>query len=140
MDFDLDGLLRVWMSPLPNGPEAEDAFRAFYTDPVRVNGTSLDAASLVERARGLQAALADQDREVLDVVETDGKLAVAFRLAGRHVGPFRTAAGVLSPTGHRIELRIVDILTITEGRVSEVWMAADELGALAAIHAVSLTT
>jgi predicted ester cyclase len=138
MGFDLDGLLRLWMNPLPQGEEAEEAFHAFYTDPVKVNGRSLHAADLVERARCLQAALADAEREVLEVVEAGGKLAVAFRLAGRHAGPFRTAAGELAPTGRRIELRVIDILTITDGRISEVWMAADELGALAAIDAVTL--
>jgi predicted ester cyclase len=66
------------------------------------------------------------------LVETDGKVGVAFRLRGRQVGTLTTPLGGLPPTGRIIDLRVIDILTITDGRISDVWMAADELGALAA--------
>lgn len=35
-------------------------------------------------------------------------------------------------------MRVIDILTVTNGRISSIWMVADELGALVAIDAVSL--
>ncbi|MFB9622650.1 ester cyclase [Nonomuraea helvata] len=55
------------------------------------------------------------------------------------VGPLATSAGPLPPTGRPLDLRIIDILTITDGRISNVWMTADELGALNALDAVTLT-
>ena len=122
------------------GPAAEDAFRALYTDPVSINGVSVTAADLVKRARAMQRVFEDPEREVLDSAEAPGKVAIAFRLRGRQVGPLSTAAGVLAPSGHVVDLRVIDILTLTDGLISCIWMVADELGALAAINAVAVTS
>jgi ketosteroid isomerase-like protein len=139
MAFDVAGLLRLWTDPLPDDDAAAaDAFRAVYTDPVRVNGTDLTAADLVARARALQGVFADPEHEVLDVVEGEGKVALAFRMGGRQVGPLATAAGPLAPTGQRLQLRVIDVLTLSGGRISAITMVADELGALASVGAVRL--
>jgi ketosteroid isomerase-like protein len=136
--FDVDRLLRLWTGPLPDGPAAEEAFRAVYTDPVTVNGAALSAADLVVRARALQATFAGAQREVLAVVEDGDRVAVAFRMGGRQVGPLTTSAGTLPPTGRHLELRVVDVLTLRGGLVADIVMVADELGALAAVDAVRL--
>jgi hypothetical protein len=136
--FDLEALLRLWTDPLPEDDSAEDAFRAMYADPVTVNGATLTAADLVARARALQRTFEAPEREILDTVQADGKVAVAFRLRGRQVGPLATSAGQLAPTSRQLTLRVIDILTITDGVVTDVWMVADELGALAAADAVRL--
>jgi hypothetical protein len=65
-------------------------------------------------------------------------VALAFRLAGRQVGPLQTPAGPVPPTGQRIDVQIIDVLTLTDGRVSDIRMVADWLGALAAVGAVSV--
>jgi len=138
MSFDIERLLRLWTDPLPDGPAAEDAFRSLYTDPVVVNGGSLTAADMVSRARALQQVFDAPKREVLDVAEGGNKVAVAFRLTGKQIGPFGTSAGVLQPTGQTLSIRVIDILTITDGLISEIVMVADELGALVAIDAARL--
>jgi len=139
MAFDVERLLQLWTDPLPDDDAAAvEAFREVYTDPVRVNGTELTAADLVARARALQQTFEALEREVLDVVEGDGKVAVAFRMGGRQVGPLTTAAGPLAPTGQHLQLRVIDVLTLTDGRISAITMVADELGALAAVGAVRL--
>jgi hypothetical protein len=138
MGFDIEALLEVWQRSWQPGPEAEAAFRRFYTDPVMINGSAAGTGVLVARAIALNNALVDQRRELLQVSESAGAVAVAFRLTGRHVGPFTTSAGTLAPTGRTITLRVIDILTLTGGRVSAIWMVADELGALAGIDAVTL--
>ncbi len=138
MAFDIEALLDLW-TELPTAPAAvADAFRAFYTDPVRVNGNLLTVGDLVARARALQQTFDPVRREVLDVVDAGDKVAVAFRLSGRQVGPLNTAAGVLPPTGQEVALRVIDILTLTDGRISEITMVGDELGALVAIGAARL--
>src|SRR4028119_1644317 len=82
--LDVEKLLRLWTEPLPQDDEAAaDAFRRMYADPVAVNGTALSAADLVARARVMQVALAEPEREVLAVVESGDAVAVAFRLGGR---------------------------------------------------------
>jgi hypothetical protein len=37
-----------------------------------------------------------------------------------------------------VTIRVIDILTLTSGRISNIWMVADELGALVALNAVTL--
>jgi hypothetical protein len=138
MAFDVDQLLRLWTDPVPDGDAAEEAFRALYTDPVRVNGALLTAADMVARARALQLVFDSPERKVLDVLDGGGKVAVAFQLRGRQIGPLNTAAGVLAPTGRELAIRVIDILTIDDGLISEIHMVADELGALVAIEAAAL--
>ncbi len=138
MPFDVDQLLRLWTDPLPEGGAAEDAFRTLYPDPVRVNGGLLTAADMVARARALQLVFDSPEPKVLDVLDAGGKVAVAFQLRGRQIGPMNTAAGVLAPTGKDLTIRVIDILTVIDGLISEIHMVADELGALAAIDAAAL--
>jgi predicted ester cyclase len=138
---DVERLLRLWTDPLPqDDEEAADAFRGMYADPVLVNGTPLDAADMVARARAMQVALAEREREVLAVVESSDAVAVAFRLAGRHVGPLDTPAGRLPASGARIDLRVIDVLSIVEGRIIAIWMVGDWLGALARTGMVQALT
>jgi ketosteroid isomerase-like protein len=139
MAFDVDRLLRLWTDPLPDDDAAAAAvFRELYADPVRVNGADLTAADLVARARALQGVFEAPEHEVLDVVEGEGKVALAFRMGGRQVGPLNTTVGPLAPTGQHLQLRVIDVLTLTDGRISAITMVADELAALAAVGAVRL--
>jgi hypothetical protein len=138
MRFDVDAMIRLWSEPLPESDqEAEAAFRELYTDPVVVNGAELTAADLVAGARAVHRTFDRRDNEILDVVQAENKVAVAFRMSGRQVGPLATTLGPLPPCGGRLELRVIDILTLTDGRVSKIWMVADELGALVAADAVA---
>jgi predicted ester cyclase len=138
MSFDVDRLLDLWSGPVSPGRDAEAAFREVYTDPVVVNGAALPVSALVERAVRLQRTFEAMEREVLDVADCGDKVAVAFRLSGRQVGPMATSAGELAPTGQRLSLRVIDVLTLTDGRISSLWMTADELGALSAVGAARL--
>lgn len=138
MSFDVQALLDLWTEPPRSDSEAAEAFRRLYTDPVPVNGTALSAADLVERARSLQRTFDDVHREVLEVCDAGTTVAVAFRLEGRQVGPLATSAGILEPTGRRLSLRIIDVFSVGDGRITAVTMVADELGALAAVNAASL--
>lgn len=138
MAFDIDGLLDLWTGELEPGPAAEAAFARFYTDPVVVNGTPFRLADLVERALAVQDTYAPVQREVLQVCDAGDTVAVVFRMGGRLVGPLTTTAGVLQPTGEVVVTRVIDVLTLTDGRISSLWMTADELGTLAAIGAVQI--
>jgi ketosteroid isomerase-like protein len=137
MAFDIEAMMRLWSEPLPaSDAEAAAAFRQLYADPVVVNGSRLTAADLVARARAVRTTFERRDDEVLDVVPAGDKVAVAFRMSGRQVGPLGTALGALPATGRHLEMRVIDILTVTDGKVSAIWMVADELGALVAADAV----
>ena len=139
MAFDVERLLRLWTDPLPSDDESSAAvFGELYADPVTVNGTPLTAADLVGRARVLQGALERPEHEVLAVADAGDAVAVAFRLAGRHIGPLDTPAGRLPATGRWIDVRIIDVLTLSAGRITEIRMVADWLPALAAAGALRM--
>ena len=132
-------LLDLWSSPLPaDDTAALAAFAQLYTDPVDVNGTIVTLADMLARARAIQGAFGDLDRVVLDRVEAPGKVVIAFRLVGTHTGPLPTPLGTVPATGGAVDLRVIDVLTLTEGRISGIVMAGDELGNLVRLGAVAL--
>lgn len=112
--------------------------RSMYADPVVINGVSTAVVDLVTRARSLAGAIGNVSGELIDVFRSGNKVAVAFRIRGAHVGPLATSAGVLAATGEDLTLRVIDILTLQDGLITEVVMVADEVGALNNIRAVEL--
>jgi len=121
-------LMDLWSTPLPaDDAAALAAFGELYTDPVTINGTAMSLADLLTRARATQSAYGDLDREIFERVEAPGKLVVAFRMFGTHTGPLATPLGTVPATGGPVDIRVIDVLTLTDGRISEIVMVADEL-------------
>jgi predicted ester cyclase len=136
--FTVEALMRLW-DDLPADPAAlEAAFREVYADPVVINGERRTLLELVAMASAMRGVFADTQREPLEVVQAPGYVAVAFRLRGRHVGPLPTPLGTVPPTGRTVDLKIIDILTITDGLIGAVQMAADNLDLLLQLGAVTL--
>jgi hypothetical protein len=135
----IDRALALWGRPLPPGDAALEAFRAVYTDPVQVNGTPTALSVLVERAQMMQAAFDGLRHTVLEEFEAPGRVAFAFRISGRLVGPLTTPLGELAPTGGDVEVAGMDIFVVDEARdrVSGVWALADYLTLLVEAGAVS---
>ncbi|GIH94317.1 ester cyclase [Planobispora siamensis] len=125
-----DRLLELWQAPPADPAAAEAAFRALYADPLTVNGTAFTVAGLVQRARELHRTYADLAMEPVEVVETPGRVVLAFRMRARHVGPLTTPFGTVPATGRTVRLRVIDVLTVEDGLVTAVWMVADELDLL----------
>jgi ketosteroid isomerase-like protein len=135
----VDRLLELWTRPLPDDPEAAaGAVRELYADPCIVNGVELRSADFVERIRALHSTLADIEREVLDLVVGDDRVAVAFRLRGRHVGAYASQLGPVPATGGTLEMRVIDTLHLVDGRIAEIVMVGDELAALRGLGVVAL--
>ena len=63
---------------------------------------------------------------------------IGFRMHGRHVGPLETPLGVVPATGREVEVRTIDILTVRDDVVTDVFVVADELGRLVQLGAVTL--
>jgi predicted ester cyclase len=138
MAFNFKDLIALWGQPLPPGDAAIEAFARYYSDPVTVNGTSLSLAQMVDRARGTQKTFADLKAVVLTQIDTIKNVTVVFRMSGRHVGPMVTPLGTIPPTGKTVERQIIDVLSIHDGRIHDVWMVADDLGALLQTGALTL--
>ena len=134
----VDRLARLWTEPLGTSAEAVAAFGETYTDPVSVNGADVSVAALVERARASQRAFADLRIDLIEQVEAPGRLVIVFWQRGRHVGPLETPLGEISPTGREVEVRVIDVLSITNGRISAIQVIPDNLGLVMQLGAVRL--
>jgi ketosteroid isomerase-like protein len=132
-------LMDLWSTPLPaDDTAAIAAFGTLYTDPVTINGTTMALTDLLDRARAVQGAYGELDREILERVETPGKVVVAFRMLGTHTGPLATPLGTVPATGGPVDIRVIDVLTLTDGRISEIVMVADELAHLHRLGVLAL--
>jgi hypothetical protein len=131
-------LMSLWAGPPADDAVALAEIRSLYTDPVPINGTPLTALDLLTRVRAMQTAYRDLRHELLERVDAPGVLVIAFRLRGVHTGPLTTPLGVVPATGRTFEVRVIDVLTLTGGRISAVTMVADELAQLRALGAVAL--
>jgi ketosteroid isomerase-like protein len=59
-----------------------------------------------------------------------------FWQRGRHVGPLETLLGEINPTGREVEIRVIDVLSITEGRISAIQVVPDNLALAMQLGAV----
>ena len=134
----VERLTRLWTEPLPVPADALAAFREIYVDPVSVNGVEVSVQDLVERAQALQRAFADLRIELIDQLEAAGRLVIVFWQRGRHVGPLETPLGVIGPTGRDVEIRVIDVLSIVDGRISAIHVVPDNLGLAMQLDAVRL--
>jgi len=87
----------------------------------------------VNCAGALQRAFDQLGMRILDTVETPDRVVVAFLMRGRHAGPFSSPLGTVAPTHQEIEVRTIDVLTVTAGVV-----VSDDLGLLRQLDAVRL--
>jgi ketosteroid isomerase-like protein len=135
---DLDALMGLWTAPPADDAAALAAVRELYTDPVVINGAPMTAPDLLARIRATQRAYRELTHEIIERVDAPGRLVIAFRMGGVHVGPLASQLGTVAATGRPFQLRVIDVLTLTDGRISAVTMVADELGQLTALGAVAL--
>jgi predicted ester cyclase len=134
----LERLLPLWAQPVDARPDPVAAFGEVYADPVLVNGTELALADLVDRARALQRAFDGLSMQILDIVEAPGRVVVAFLMRGQHTGPFVSPVGTIAPTHRDIEVRTIDVLALTGGVISGIWVVSDELGLLRQLTDIEL--
>jgi ketosteroid isomerase-like protein len=128
----------LWTEPLGSESEALIAFGETYADPVRINGVDVGLAELVVRARMLQRAFSDLQIEPLEQIESGDRFVLAFLQRGRHTGRFETPLGSIEPTTHTFEIRVIDVLTISDGRITAIEVVPDNLSLMMQLGAVRL--
>ena len=134
----LERLLPLWTQRVDSWDDLEATFSEVYADPVVVNGIEMRVPELASRARSLQGSFDGLSMQILDTVETADRIVIAFLMRGRHVGPFASPLGTVAPTGRDIEVRTIDVLTVTAGVVSAIWVVSDDLGLLRQLDAAKL--
>jgi len=136
----LDRLLDLWTEPAHDDAVLLAQFGSVYTDPVLINDVLVPLHELVDRARLISTGLGDVEREVIDVIEgPPGRVAFAFRLRGRHVGPLPTPLGPVAATGRQLDILGIDLLTVDEtGRIATITVLSGLMDVLAGIGALEL--
>jgi predicted ester cyclase len=133
----VDRALALWDSD----PGVEDdplpAWRTVYADPLLVNGTTTPLQDLMDRARMLHRAFTGFGHEMLHRVDGPRHSAFAFRLFGQHTGTLVTPLGELAPTNQRLTIAAMDIVTIVDDHLTEVWAIADFVDLLLRAGAVT---
>ena len=131
-------LTRLWTRPFASHSEALAAFGEVYSDPVRINGTNVPLAELVAPARMMQGAFSDLEIEPIEQIESADRVVLVFFQRGRHVGPLKTPLGSVKPSDRTFEIRVIDVLTIKEGRISAIEVIPDQLALMMQLNAVRL--
>jgi ketosteroid isomerase-like protein len=134
----LDRLSRLWTEPFASAEEALAAFARTYTDPVEINGVAVPLTDVVARARSLQTAFADLRIEPIEMLETAERAVIVFWQRGRHVGSLETPLGEIGATGRDFAIRVIDVLSLSDGRISAIQVVPDTLGMLTQLGVVML--
>src|SRR5438309_11279825 len=101
-------------------------------DHSRPPGISPGAQGVREQFDGFRAAFSDFSAEVLDMICERDKVVTRKVFRGVHTGSFQG----IEPTGRSVDIHVIDIVRIEDGRVVEHWNSVDRLGLLAQLGAL----
>jgi ketosteroid isomerase-like protein len=134
----VDRVMALWRDPIPDGPAGEAAFGECYAGELTVNGVPFTLSDLVTRARALHSAYSGIRPEVLQVVTAPGYVVVAFLMHVRHTGTLSTPLGAVPATGREAVARTIDVLTVRDGKITDVTVVSDDFGLLSQLQALRL--
>jgi steroid delta-isomerase-like uncharacterized protein len=77
-------------------------------------------------------AFPDLRRNIVDMVAEGDKVAVSINVTGTYKGEFQG----IPATGKQVSFTAMDILTITDGKITEEWATADMMGLMQQIGAI----
>jgi predicted ester cyclase len=100
-------------------------------DHSRPPGVAAGAAGVRQQFDGFRAAFPDFRATILDQVCEGDKVVTRKVFAGTHLGTFQG----LEPTGREVEIAVIDIVRVADGRIVEHWNCVDRLGLLAQLDA-----
>ena len=89
-------------------------------------GMSSDREGLKQLTLLFRQAFPDGVMTVEDMLAEGDLVATRKTFRGTHQGPFMG----LAPTGKQVEIGLIDIVRVVDGRVTEHWNAVDNLGLL----------
>lgn len=101
-------------------------------DHSRPPGIALGSEGVREQFDGFHAAFAGFRATILDQIAEGDKVVTRKVFHGRHTGEFQG----IEPTGREVEINVIDIVRVNEGRIVEHWNCVDRLGLLAQLGAL----
>jgi predicted ester cyclase len=101
-------------------------------DHSRPPGVEPGAEGVRQQFDGFRAAFPDFRATILDQVAEGDKVVTRKVFHGTHLGPFQG----IGPTGREVEIHLIDIVRVADGRIVEHWNCVDRLGLLAQLGAL----
>ena len=101
-------------------------------DHSRPPGVAPGAEGVQEQFDMFRAAFTGFRAEILDQIAQGDKVVTRKLLRGTHTGPFQG----IEPTGREVEIHVIDIVRVKDGRIVEHWNCVDRLGLLAQLGAL----
>lgn len=101
-------------------------------DHSRPAGIAAGADGVRQQFDGFRAAFDGFRAQILDQIAEGDKVVTRKVFRGRHSGSFN---GV-KPTGAEVEIHVIDIVRVQDGRIVEHWNCVDRLGLLAQLGAL----
>ena len=96
-------------------------------DHSRPPGVDPGAAGGRQQFDGFRAAFGGFRATILDQVAEGDKVVTRKVFHGTHRAPFQG----IEPTGREVEIHVIDIVRVADGRIVEHWNCVDRLGLLA---------
>jgi len=104
-------------------------------DHSRPPGIEPGAAGVRQQFDAFRAAFSGFRATILDQLADGDKVVTRKVFTGTHAGPFQG----LEPTGAEVEIHVIDIVRVQDGKIVEHWNCVDRLGLLAQLGAVPAT-
>jgi predicted ester cyclase len=96
-------------------------------DHSRPPGIAPGSEGVRQQFDGFRAAFPDFRATILDQIEEGDKVVTRKVFTGTHLGPMQG----IPPTGRKVEILVIDIVRVADGRIVEHWNCVDRLGLLA---------
>ena len=101
-------------------------------DHSRPPGIAPGAVGVRQQFDGFRAAFAGFRATILDQIAEGDRVVTRKVFTGTHSGPFQG----IEPTGRAVEIHVIDIVRVADGRIVEHWNCVDRLGLLAQLGAL----
>ena len=105
-----------------------------FVDHSRPPGVAAGAEGVRQQFDAFRAAFDPFRAEILDLVAEGDKVVSRKVFRGTHSGPFQG----MEPTGAEVEIHVIDIVRVKDGRIVEHWNCVDRLGLLVQLGALSV--
>jgi steroid delta-isomerase-like uncharacterized protein len=128
-------LARQYFNIIWNGNNPDAAERLINLDAVAfVSGDRLQGGleALKKRVLNLHAAYADPSFEIDDIFASGDKVAVRWTFQGTHC----SASLGVPPTNRTVQVTGINIFRFRNGKISELWVNADDLSEMRQIGAI----
>jgi predicted ester cyclase len=100
-------------------------------DHSRPPGIPPGAEGVRRQFDGFRAAFPDFRATILDQIAEGDRVVTRKVFTGTHSGDFQG----IPPTGREVEIHVIDIVRVADGRIVEHWNCVDRLGLLAQLGA-----